>query len=445
MFTIAVPEPIFKNANTSEDFSMNVAASDVAEVSTGPAQAPETTDQFDIPGNLLEELALKLLFMAGQMSVLDLADRMAVCFPVANELFQRLRKEQLCDATGMLGNVYRIAISSAGRARALELLALNQYTGPAPVSLDSYIRQARAQSVHTFEVHPYDLRRAFADLVLDEKTLYQLGTAINSGSSIFLYGPTGTGKTTIAETLARAFAEQHVWIPYAVEVDGQIITVYDPVIHKKAEQGHRDIDKRWVLCERPAVQVGGELTIDMLDLQFNPVTKFYAGPVQMKANSGVLIVDDFGRQRLRPEELLNRWVVPLDRRIDFLTLSGGKKIEIPFELVVVFATNINPEALADEAFLRRLQTKIKIDAVSEEQFHEIFRRVCGKAGLQYTSEIVAQVVDAICNKFKQPLRACYARDIVNQICWAAKYEGKPPEFEPIPIMRAVEGYFLPAR
>lgn len=445
MFTIAVPEPIFKNANTSEDFSMNVAASDVAEVSTGPAQAPETTDQFDIPGNLLEELALKLLFMAGQMSVLDLADRMAVCFPVANELFQRLRKEQLCDATGMLGNVYRIAISSAGRARALELLALNQYTGPAPVSLDSYIRQARAQSVHTFEVHPYDLRRAFADLVLDEKTLYQLGTAINSGSSIFLYGPTGTGKTTIAETLARAFAEQHVWIPYAVEVDGQIITVYDPVIHKKAEQGHRDIDKRWVLCERPAVQVGGELTIDMLDLQFNPVTKFYAGPVQMKANSGVLIVDDFGRQRLRPEELLNRWVVPLDRRIDFLTLSGGKKIEIPFELVVVFATNINPEALADEAFLRRLQTKIKIDAVSEEQFHEIFRRVCGKAGLQYTSEIVAQVVDAICNKFKQPLRACYARDIVNQICWAAKYEGKPPEFEPISIMRAVEGYFLPAR
>lgn len=424
---------------------MNVAASDVAEVSTGPAQAPGTTDQFDIPGNLLEELALKVLFMAGQMSVLDLADRMGVCFPVANELFQRLRKEQLCDATGMLGNVYRIAISSAGRARALELLALNQYTGPAPVSLESYIRQARAQSVHTFEVHPYDLRRAFADLVLDEKTLYQLGTAINSGSSIFLYGPTGTGKTTIAETLARAFAEQQVWIPYAVEVDGQIITVYDPVIHRKAEEVHRDIDKRWVLCERPAVQVGGELTIDMLDLQFNPVTKFYAGPVQMKANSGVLIVDDFGRQRLRPEELLNRWVVPLDRRIDFLTLSGGKKIEIPFELVVVFATNINPETLADEAFLRRLQTKIKIDAVSEEQFHEIFRRVCGKAGLQYTSEIVAQVVDAIRNRFKQPLRACYARDIVNQICWAAKYEGKPPEFEPISIMRAVEGYFLPAR
>jgi predicted ATPase with chaperone activity len=422
---------------------MDVAACQTAEASIGPVHAPATLEEFDVPRNLLEELALKILFMAGQMSVLDLAERMRVSFPVANELFQRLRKEQLCDANGMVGNVYHIAISSPGRARALELLALNQYTGPAPVSLDSYIRQIRAQSVHKFEVHPDDLARAFAKLVLDDKTLYQLGTAINSGSSIFLYGPTGTGKTTIAETLSRVFAEQLVWIPYAVEVDGQIITLYDPVIHRAVKEVRRDIDDRWVLCQRPAVQVGGELTIEMLDLQFNPVTKFYAGPVQMKANSGVLIVDDFGRQRLRPEELLNRWVVPLDRRIDFLTLSGGKKIEIPFELVVVFATNIHPETLADEAFLRRLQTKIRIDAVSDEQFHEIFRRVCSGLGLQYEGEIVAQLIDVIRTRLKQPLRACYPRDIVNQVCWAAKYEGKPPKFEPDSVMRAVEGYFLP--
>jgi hypothetical protein len=232
-------------------------------------------------------------------------------------------------------------------------------------------------------------------------------------------------------------------MPFAVEVDGQIITVYDPVIHRKVQDDRRNLDERWVLCERPAVQVGGELTIDMLDLQFNPVTKFYAGPVQMKANCGILIVDDFGRQRLRPEELLNRWVVPLDRRIDFLTLSGGKKIEIPFELVVVFATNINPDTLADEAFLRRLQTKIRIDAVSEEQFHEIFRRVCGGLGLQYEPEIVAQLIDVIRTRLKQPLRACYPRDIVNQVCWAAKYEGRSPQLEPAALLRAVEGYFLP--
>ena len=236
---------------------MDVAACDPAEVSAGPVQAPATLDEFDIPVNLLEELALKILFMAGQMSVLDIAERMRVCFPVANELFQRLRKEQLCDATGMLGNVYRIAISSSGRARAMDLLALNQYTGPAPVSLDNYIRQTRAQGVHNFEVHPQDLTRAFAKLVLDDKTLYQLGTAINSGNSIFLYGPTGTGKTTIAATLSQVFAEQSVWMPFAVEVDGQIITVYDPVIHRKVQDDRRNLDERWVLCERPAVQVIG--------------------------------------------------------------------------------------------------------------------------------------------------------------------------------------------
>ena len=423
---------------------MDLGTSQRAEPSTGPVHVPGTLEEFDIPRNLLEELSLKILFMTGQMSVRDLAGRMRVAFPVANELFQRLRKEQLCDATGMIGNVYQIAISSLGRARALDLLALNQYTGPAPVSLENYIQQIRAQSVHKFEVHPQDLARAFANLVLDDKTLYQLGTAINSGNSIFLYGPTGTGKTTIAETLSRVFAEQRVWIPFAVEVDGQIITVYDPVIHRKVQENLRcEVDERWVLCQRPAVQVGGELTIEMLDLQFNPVTKFYAGPVQMKANSGVLIVDDFGRQRLRPEELLNRWVVPLDRRIDFLTLSGGKKIEIPFELVVVFATNINPETLADEAFLRRLQTKIRIDTVSEEQFHEIFRRVCSRLELQYEAEIVTQLIHLIRTRLKQPLRACYPRDIVNQVCWAAKYEGKPPTFETESVMRAVEGYFLP--
>jgi len=423
---------------------MTAAACDSLEVMAGRVHVPSTLDEFDIPGNLLEELALKILFLTGQMSVLDLAGRMRVCFPVANELFQRLRKEQLCDAVGMLGNVYRIAISSSGRARAMELLALNQYTGPAPVSLDSYIQQIRAQGVHNFEVHPEDLARSFENLVLDEKTLYQLGTAINSGHSIFLYGPTGTGKTTIAATLSKVFAEQRVWLPFAVEVEGQIITVYDPVIHRKVKDVPREVDERWVLCERPAVQVGGELTIDMLDLQFNPVTRFYAGPVQMKANCGILIVDDFGRQRLRPDELLNRWIVPLDRRTDFLTLAGGKKIEIPFELVVVFATNIHPEELADEAFLRRLQTKIRIGTVTEEQFHEIFRRVCSGVGLQYDPEMVSQLIDLIRTRLKQPLRACYPRDIINQVCWAAKYEGKPPKFEAGCLMRAVEGYFLPA-
>src|SRR6185312_7220514 len=172
----------------------------------------------------------------------------------------------------------------------------------------------------------------------DDKTLWQLGTAVNSGSSVFFYGPTGTGKTTIAETLSRVLSEDQVWIPYAVEVEGQVITVFDALVHKQVERVPPS-DGRWVLCQRPAVMVGGELTIEMLDMQFSPVTKFYAGPLQMKANNGVLIIDDFGRQRVQPEELMNRWIIPLERHIDFLNLSGGKKVEVPFEMLVVFASN----------------------------------------------------------------------------------------------------------
>lgn len=346
----------------------------------------------------------------------------------------------------MEGNVRHVAISMQGRTRALELLALSQYSGPAPVSLDSYVRQVRGQSVRNIEVHPADMRRAFAHLVLDEQTLAHLGAALNSGGSIFLHGPTGTGKTTIAEALARVLADDRVWIPYAVEVDGQVITVYDPLIHRAIEtEPDSGTDPRWVLCHRPTVVVGGELTIEMLDLQFNPMTKFYAAPGQMKANDGLLIIDDFGRQRIRPEELLNRWVVPLDRRIDFLTLAGGKKIEIPFELFVVFATNMDPADLVDAAFLRRIQTKVLVDTASEPQFREIFRRVCEEKEIDCQPALVDALIDILQNTLKEPLRPCYPRDLVNQICWTARYEGRKPTIDREGLARAVEAYFLSGR
>jgi predicted ATPase with chaperone activity len=325
----------------------------------------------------------------------------------------------------------------------LELLALNQYSGPAPVSLQNYILQVRAQSVRHIEVHEPDIERGFADMVLDRKILRQIGTAVNSGGSIFIYGPTGAGKTSIAERLPLVFQLDRVWIPYAIEVDGQIIAAYDPLIHRPvADPELQKNDSRWILCQRPTVMVGGELTIEMLDLEFNPVTKFYVAPAQMKANNGVLIIDDFGRQRLKPEELLNRWVVPLDRRVDFLTLAGGKKIEIPFELIVVFATNMDPSELVDAAFLRRIQTKIRLSMVTPEEFQEIFRRVCAQNGLDYHAEIVEDVIKTISFKFKEPLRACYPRDIVSQICWAARYEGKSPRLERENVTRAMDAYFI---
>lgn len=412
-------------------------------MATTTISAYRAFEEIGVRRNLLEDLALKIVYQVGEMSLHELARQMGLNLGVAEKLFNRLRKEQLFQVTGMAGNIYHITTTSAGKSRALELLAQNQYVGPAPVSLDDYVSRISSQSVRDIKITSRDLTRAFEHLVFDIETLNRLGTAVLSGRGIFLYGPTGTGKTTIAETLARLFHDDQIWIPYAVEVDSQIITVYDSVLHQKVDTpALPGQDGRWVLCRRPSVMVGGELTIEMLDLQFNPITKFYAGPVQMKANNGLLIVDDFGRQRVSPGELLNRWVVPLDRRIDFLTLAGGKKIEIPFDLFVVFATNLNPAEMIDEAFLRRVQTKIKVDFVTTEQFCEIFRRICIEYGLKYDGAVVNELIQMIGQEYREPLRACYPRDIIRQILSAARYLQKEPSLDRKALAQACCNYFL---
>ncbi|MGD0902622.1 MAG: hypothetical protein ABR924_06730 [Terracidiphilus sp.] len=409
----------------------------------GPEHKPQKIAEVDVPQAVLEDLAIKTLYLCGSLSVLELSEKTRLSFSVAEELFARMRAEALCQVTGMTGTIPHIAITSQGRTRALDLIAQSHYSGAAPVTLESYVQQTRKQSVQHVEVHAADVKRAFAHLVIDDETLRQFGTALNSGASIFLYGPAGVGKTAMAETLSRVVAEDEVWIPYAVEVDNQIITVYDPAIHSRiveSEPGNHD--DRWVLCHRPGVLVGGELTAEMLDLQYNTTTRFYVGPLQMKANNGVLIIDDFGRQRLRPEELLNRWIVPLDRRIDFLTLAGGKKIEIPFEMLVVFASNMDPASLVDAAFLRRIQTKVKIGACTDEQFCEIFRRVAKDRTVEYDPGVFYDLIDFIRGNLKQELRSCYPRDIVNQVIWSARYEGKKPYLDRAAITQAVAAYFL---
>jgi predicted ATPase with chaperone activity len=425
----------------SSDFKLQDSQN--AEPFAGPEHRPRSLAELGMRQTVLEDLALKTLYLAGPISVLDLSLQMRLGFDLTNELFSRMRTDLLCHVTGMIGNIPAIAITSQGRARALELLSQNQYTGPAPVSLENYVTMVRRQSVRNMVVHRADVERAFAHLVIDSNTLSQFGTALNSGAAIFLHGPPGVGKSAAAETMARVLAEDAVWVPYAVEVDGQIIVVYDPVIHKRVEEPKLEMtDERWVRCHRPSVLVGGELTVEMMDLQFNPSTRFYVGPVQMKANNGALIIDDFGRQRLRPEELLNRWVVPLDRGIDFLTLAGGRKIEIPFEMLVVFATNINPETLVDAAFLRRIQTKIKLGACSDEQFHEIFRRVAAQQQLEVDPGVVDNLISVIRGTLNQELRACYPRDLVSQVCWAARFEDRKPCLDRAALMAAVGTYFL---
>ena len=411
--------------------------------STGPTHKPLTIADLGIRQAVLEDLALKHLYLSGPFSVLEMAKLMRISFEVASELLKRLRTEQLCQVTGLSGQIPNLAITSQGRTRAQELLSQSQYTGPAPVTLASYVAQVKLQSVSHVEVHPSDVQRVFKTLVLEDRILWQLGTALNSGSAIFLYGPSGVGKTSIAELLSKSLSEDAVWLPYAIEIDGQVITVYDPTLHLRlAHMEPPNHDERWVLCQRPSVMVGGELTIDMLDLQYNPATKFYTGPVQMKANNGVLIIDDFGRQRVRPDELLNRWVVPLDRKIDFLTLAGGRKIEMPFEMLVVFASNLDPAQLLDAAFLRRIQTKIFIGEVSDEEFCEIFHRVAAERNIECDETVPHTLIDFVHGTLKQELRSCYPRDIVNQICWAAKYEGREPQINHRTVTRAIESYFL---
>jgi predicted ATPase with chaperone activity len=411
------------------------------ETHIAPPPSPESVAETGLRQGFLEDLTLKVLYLNGSLSLTEISAQMRLTFAVVNELLRHLRAEQMVEVTGMHGNIPQVAITTKGRNRAFELMAQNHYAGAAPVSLESYVRQVHRQSARDTDIHPPQVERAFTHLVLEQSTLDKLGTALNSGTSIFLYGPSGTGKTTIASALSHVLAEDRVFIPHAIEVDGQIIVVYDPQLHGPGEDS-QNFDARWVLCPRPAVLVGGELTIEMLELQLNPVTKFYTAPAQMKANNGVLIIDDFGRQRLRPEELLNRWVVPLDRRIDFLALAGGRKIEFPFEMFVVFATNLHPATLVDAAFLRRIQTKIEIGTLADEHFHKIFRAVCKENKLEFDAAVVDELIEMIRYEFKEPLRACHPRDLVNQICWAARYSETQPVLDQHSVRTAVTAYFV---
>jgi len=402
---------------------------------------PETVEETRISLNLLEDLALKILYLAGELSLQELGGRMHLHPVVIYEIFAHLRKGQFIEVVGTVGSDYRIVTTSKGQTEAHNIMSRDMYSGPAPVSLSAYVEMVRAQSVMDVVVHRPDLQKSFENLVVSDSLLDQLGAALASGESIILYGPTGTGKTLIAETLPRIYKDS-VWIPHAVEVQGQIITVFNPLVHTSREEiVPADCDLRWVLCRRPRVMVGGELTMELLDLQLNPALGFYTAPLQMKANNGILILDDFGRQRISPAELLNRWIVPLDRRIDFLTLGGGNKFEIPFDLIVAFSTNLNPVSLADEAFMRRIQTKIKVTYVTDEQFHEISRRVCTQSGLVYDAAVVDGFTHVLA-ELRQPLRACYPRDIIQHICWKAKYEGKQPLLTLAALREACASYFL---
>src|ERR1700733_4524982 len=320
---------------------------------------PQSFAEVGISESLVLDLVLRRMLIEGFSSLAGLSRALRLSIPIIDIAFKHMRSQQLVEIKGMTGNDYNFILSVSGKQLAGERFQVSQYAGACPVSLKEYQAATKVQSAKV-HVDRKILRAAYNDLIVTDRMLDQLGPAIISQNSIFVYGPTGNGKTSLAERMLRVYKDA-VLIPYAVEVDNQIISLYDPVVHQPIESDEQDdVDPRWLLCKRPCIVVGGELIPSMLELRLDEASGIYAAPLQMKANNGILIIDDFGRQLMSPRDLLNRWIVPLDRHVDYLTLRYGVKFQIPFELMVVFSTNLEPSDLADEAFLRRIHNKIYV-------------------------------------------------------------------------------------
>lgn len=400
---------------------------------------PYQDEQLGISKSLITDLVLRRVYSEGTSNLTSLMEVLKLPHPIIEGVFHHLRQQQLLEVRGMVGEDYTFVLSEAGRQFAIDRLQISQYASAAPVSINHYVKAARAQ-VAVLALKRPRLRSALADIVVTEEMLDQLGPAVVSQKALFLYGSTGNGKTSIAERLVRVYDDLIV-IPYAVEVDGQIIMLYDPVVHQRVDYDTSEMDARWVVCRRPCVIVGGELISSMLELQLDVASNIYAAPVQMKANNGMLIIDDFGRQVMAPRELLNRWIIPLDRRVDYLTLRHGVKFQIPFELMVIFATNLEPTELADEAFLRRIHNKIHVHAVDAQVFDTIFQRVVEAAGIT-CDEDSAEYLRGLCFRSgATELRACYPRDIRDISTWISRFEERPVRMTKEDMERAAKLYF----
>jgi len=412
---------------------------------------PRSLEDTGLAVDQVEQLLVKTLFN-GEASGHVLADRMRLPYNMLEPLIERLRAERQIEVRGTQGSGtagFRYALTDLGRDRARQYLEINHYIGAAPVPLAAYVSYMRALQRARGYIDRERLRQGFSHLIVADEMLEQLGPAVNAGKAVFLYGPPGNGKTVIGEGMGRALGGD-MFIPYAIDLDGQIITMFDPINHEPLETEPAAMsiitavprDRRWVRIRRPVVITGGELTLDMLDLNFNPLSKFYEAPIQLKANGGVFLVDDFGRQRVRPQELLNRWIVPLESRVDYLTLHTGKKFQVPFDVLIVFATNLKPQSLADEAFLRRIPYKIPIVDPTIDQFTKIFELNCQRRQLPFHPVMVAYLQRRHYKPAQRPFRSCHPRDLLDQVTALCRYRGTTPVITRELLDRACTAYFV---
>jgi hypothetical protein len=413
---------------------------------------PQSLPELGVPEIFLANLTLKHCFYLDTFQLAELVDRLKLSTTVVSQLVDYLRKEKYLEVRGPdplkpaanpLSLANRFVFTEAGKRRAANLLEYDAYVGPAPVSLDDYWQQVSRQSLKLTTITPSRLRQAFQGLVLGPDLLEQLGPATVSGKPLFLYGPPGNGKTTIALRLGEVW-DDAILVPYALYVEGNVIRVFDDISHKTAPGGDPGEvgDRRWVRCRRPAIIVGGELTLGMLDLAFNPILKYYEAPLQLKANNGLFIVDDFGRQQVSPQELLNRWIIPLENREDFLCLHTGQKFAIPFDQFLVFATNLDPRSLVDEAFLRRIRSKVKVNHVTREQFREIFRLMCHHHQLEYDPDALDYLLATQYDATGRSMDACHPRDLLEQILDYCTFHQLPPSLSREFLDRACRVYFV---
>jgi predicted ATPase with chaperone activity len=421
----------------------------------GPWSPPPLSRLEDTGLNLLNvaDLVLKVLYFGGVLAGHAISEIVKLPYTgVLDSVMEFLKREKFVEVkgTGGLGEAgYQYIITAAGTAKAREALDRSQYAGPAPVTLNQYVQAMREQNRERLIVHETELKQVMNQLVISDEMLARIGPAVNSGKSIFLYGPPGNGKTTVAETVGRLVLGGTIWIPYAFDVDGQIIRVFDNVNHELADDEQRvrlgtglTPDPRWIRIKRPMIMVGGELTLAGLDLVYDDINKYYEAPFQVKANGGMFLIDDFGRQQVRPRDLLNRWIVPLEKGVDFLTLATGRKIEMPFYVLIVFSTNIDPRDLVDEAFLRRIRHKIEITDPDPKQFREIFIRVCNAKGVPYNDQALAYLLKKWYVEQNRKLRSVHPRDLINQLLDIATYLNKPPMLTQEMIDRAAASYFV---